>query len=309
MSSMLVVGSVAFDTLHMPTGSFEKVLGGSATYASLAASHFTPVRLVGVVGRDYPDSAIERFRDHDVDTGGLEIDTSGDTFHWEGRYSEDLASRESLRTDLNVFANFSPKIPEAFRDTPFVLLGNIHPALQLEVLRQVRKPKLVVADTMNFWIGGERAALLKTLAEVDLLVVNDEEARQLSGVNNLVNAARALMKLGPRIVVIKKGEHGAVLFEAEHIFSAPAYPTGEVLDPTGAGDTFAGGLLGYIASQNDLHNGTLRRAVVYGSALASFCVEGIGIDRLETVEPAEIATRYAAFRALVHFATESEIAR
>lgn len=309
MSSMLVVGSVAFDTLHMPSGSFEKVLGGSATYASLAASHFAPVRLVGVVGRDYPESAIQRFRDHGVDTGGLEVDNSGDTFHWEGRYSEDLASRTSLRTDLNVFASFNPKIPQAFRNTPYVLLGNIHPALQLEVLRQVVKPKLVVADTMNFWIGGERAALVKTLAEVDLLVVNDEEARQLSGVNNLVNAARALMALGPRIIVIKKGEHGAVLFEGDKIFSAPAYPTGDVVDPTGAGDTFAGGMLGYLVSQDDLHNGTLRRAVVYGSALASFCVEGIGTDRLAAVERGEIAARYAAFRSLVHFASEEEAAR
>jgi sugar/nucleoside kinase (ribokinase family) len=309
MSSLLVVGSVAFDTLHMPSGSFEKVLGGSATYGSLAASHFAPVRLVGVVGRDYPDSAIERFRAHGVDTSGLEVDVTGDTFHWEGRYSEDLGSRTSLRTDLNVFATFNPKIPAGFRDTPYVLLGNIHPALQLEVLRQVTKPKLVVADTMNFWIGGERAALEKTLAEVDLLVVNDEEARQLSGLNNLVKAARGLMALGPRIVVIKKGEHGAVLFEGDEIFSAPAYPTGEVVDPTGAGDTFAGGLLGYIASQDDLHNGTLRRAVVYGSALASFCVEGIGIDRLAMVKREEITTRYAAFRSLVHFASESEAAR
>lgn len=308
MSSMLVVGSVAFDTLHMPSGDFEKVLGGSATYAALAASHFAPVRLVGVVGRDYPDSAIDRFRAHGVDTAGLEVDASGDTFHWEGRYAEDLSSRTSLRTDLNVFAAFKPKIPEVFRKTPFVLLGNIHPALQLDVVRQVVRPKLVVADTMNFWIGGERAALGKTLAEVDLLVVNDEEARQLSGINNLVNAARGLMALGPRIVVIKKGEHGAVLFEGDEIFSAPAYPTGEVVDPTGAGDTFAGGMLGYIAAQDDLHHGTLRRAVVYGSALASFCVEGIGIERLETVDRSEIAARYAAFRALVHFASESEVA-
>lgn len=309
MSSMLVVGSVAFDTLHMPSGSFERVLGGSATYAALSGSHFTPVRLVGVVGRDYPDSAVQLFHAHGVDTAGLEVDPSGDTFHWEGRYSPDLASRTSLRTDLNVFASFKPKIPAGFRDTPFVLLGNIHPALQLDVLRQVVRPKLIVADTMNFWIGGERAALGKTLAEVDLLVVNDEEARELSGVTNLVNAARALMKLGPRIVVIKKGEHGALLFEADQIFSAPAYPTGEVLDPTGAGDTFAGGMLGYLASQDDLHNGTLRRAVVYGSALASFCVEGIGIERLATVERSEIAARYAAFGALVHFASESEAGR
>ncbi len=307
MSSMLVVGSVAFDTLHMPTGSFEKVLGGSATYASLAASHFAPVRLVGVVGRDYPESAIERFRARGVDTSGLEVDMSGDTFHWEGRYAEDLSSRTSLCTALNVFAQFSPKIPDAFRDTPYVMLGNIHPALQLDVLRQVVKPRLVVADTMNFWIGGERAALEKTLAEVDLLVVNDEEARELSGVNNLVKAARVLMTLGPRIVVIKKGEHGAVLFEGDEIFSAPAYPTGEVVDPTGAGDTFAGGLLGYIAAHDDLRHGTLRRAVVYGSALASFCVEGIGIERLATVERAQIAERYAAFRSLVHFASEAEV--
>jgi sugar/nucleoside kinase (ribokinase family) len=306
MSSILVVGSVAFDTLHMPHGTYPKVLGGSATFASLAASHFAPVRLVGVVGRDWPDDATAMLRDRGVDVSGLEVDPSGDTFHWEGRYSDDLSSRTSLCTDLNVFAKFAPKIPASFRESPFVMLGNIHPDLQVSVLEQVARPRLVVADTMNFWITGQRDALGRMLSRIDLLVINDEEARLLSGAHNLVKAARELMRMGPRIVVIKKGEHGALLFEGDEIFSAPAYPTGDVVDPTGAGDTFAGGLLGYIAAQDDVGHPTLRRAVVYGSALASYCVEGVSVERLRTVTKADIERRYALFRGLVHFATEAE---
>ncbi|MBK8170150.1 MAG: sugar kinase [Sandaracinaceae bacterium] len=300
-SPLLVVGSVAFDTLHNPSGTHSRILGGSATYASLAASHFTKVRLVGVVGKDYPDSAIQMFRQHDIDLEGLEVDKSGDTFHWEGRYSDDLNSRTTLATDLNVFATFSPKIPAAFKSSPFVMLGNIDPVLQLEVLKQVEKPKLVVADTMNFWIGGKRDDLIKTLARVDVLVLNDEEARELSGKSALVTAARALFAMGPRVIVIKKGEHGAVLFEGSEIFSAPAYPTGEVIDPTGAGDTFAGGFIGYIASKGETSHATLRRAVVYGSALASYSVEGIGVDRVLTLTRDDIEKRYNIFRTLTSF--------
>jgi sugar/nucleoside kinase (ribokinase family) len=303
---LLIVGSVAFDTLHMPSGSFPRVLGGSATYASIASSLFAKVRLVGVVGRDFPDSAVELLRKRDVDLEGLEVDTSGDTFHWEGRYSADLSSRESLATDLNVFASFAPKIPESFKSSPFVMLGNIDPVLQLSVLEQVAKPKLVVADTMNFWIGGKRAELIKTLGRVDVLVLNDEEARELSGEHNLVNAAQGLMKLGPRVIVIKKGEHGALLFDGTRIFSAPAYPTLSVVDPTGAGDTFAGGLIGYLAQQDSVDHDALRRAVIYGSALASFTVEGVSTSRLVSVTRADLEARYAQFRGLVHFATEAE---
>lgn len=301
-SPLLVVGSVAFDTLHLPTGSHPKVLGGSATFASIAASRFAPVRLVGVVGRDWPADATGMLAACGVDTAGLEVDPGGDTFHWEGRYSPDLSSRESLATDLNVFARFSPKIPEAFKQSRWVLLGNIHPVLQLQVLDQIEKPALVVADTMNFWIGGERPALLKTLARVDLLVINDEEARELSGEHNLVRAARGLLRLGPRVVIVKKGEHGALLFEGEQVFSAPAYPTTEVVDPTGAGDTFAGGLIGYIAGRGDASHETLRRAVIFGSAMASFCVEGVSTTRLQDVTRPEIDARIARFKGLVHFA-------
>lgn len=301
LSPVLIVGSVAFDTLHLPTGSHPKVLGGSATFASLAASNFAPVRLVGVVGKDWPAGATRLLARRRVDTSGLECDIRGDTFHWEGRYAPDLASRETLATDLNVFASFSPKIPSAFRRTRWVMLGNIHPALQLEVLGQIERPALVVADTMNFWISGERPALKKTLARVDLLVINDEEARQLAEEHNLVRAAQSLMKLGPRIVIVKKGEHGALLFEKDRVFSAPAYPTTEVLDPTGAGDTFAGGLIGYIAGRGNARHDTLRSAVVFGSALASFCVEGVGTARLQTVTRAGIARRIRTFKNLVRF--------
>ena len=279
------------------------------TFAALAASHFAPVRLVGVVGRDWPEAATAMLKKHHVDTHGLEVDSSGDTFHWEGRYSPDLSSRESLATDLNVFARFSPKIPPAFKQSHWVMLGNIHPALQLEVLKQIEhRPKLVVADTMNFWITGERPALLRTLTRVDVLVINDEEARQLSGEHNLVRAARGLMSLGPRVIIVKKGEHGALLFEGDEVFSAPAYPTMDVLDPTGAGDTFAGGLIGYIASRGEAGHDTLRRAVVNGSALASFSVEGVGTARLETLTRPEIATRIERFKRLVHFGLDAGLA-
>lgn len=300
-SPLLIVGSVAFDTLHNPSGTHSRILGGSATYASIAASHFTNVRLVGVVGKDYPDSAIQMFRKHNVDVEGLEVDASGDTFHWEGRYSDDLNSRTTLATDLNVFANFRPKIPAQWKSSPFVMLGNIDPVLQLDVLKQVQKPKLVVADTMNFWIEGKRDELVKTLAHVDVLVLNDEEARQLSGKHNLVVAARSLFAMGPRVIVVKKGEHGALLFEGGEVFSAPAYPTGDVVDPTGAGDVFAGGLIGYIAHKGEASHGTLRRAVIFGSALASHCVEGIGVNRLLTLKRDEIDKRYNMFRALTQF--------
>jgi sugar/nucleoside kinase (ribokinase family) len=305
-SPVLIVGSVAFDTLHLPTGSHPRVLGGSATFASLAASRFAPVRLVGVVGRDWPERATRMLWSHRVDTTGLEMNHRGDTFHWEGRYAGDLSSRETLATDLNVFASFAPKIPAAFRRSRWVMLGNIHPALQLEVLEQIERPGLVVADTMNFWIRGELPALKKTLGRVDLLVLNDEEARELSGEHNLVRAARALMRLGPRRVIVKKGEHGALLFEGDRVFSAPAYPTTDVMDPTGAGDTFAGGLIGYIAGRGDTRHETLRSAVIFGSALASFCVEGVGTTRLQSLTRGQIARRVGVFQKIVRFAPDAK---
>jgi sugar/nucleoside kinase (ribokinase family) len=298
---MLVVGSVAFDTIHNAQGTHARVLGGSATYAALSGSYLTEVQLGGVVGRDFPDEAIQMMRERGIDTAGLEI-ADGRTFHWEGRYTDDLTSRTSIRTDLNVFADFHPKIPEAFRHTPYVMLGNIHPALQIEVLDQLDRPELVVADTMNFWIDGELETLRKLLTRVDVLVINEEEARQLSGKHHLRQVADALRALGPKILIIKQGEYGAFLFMNGETFSAPAFPLPEVLDPTGAGDSFAGGLLGYVASQGDTGAETLRTAVVHGSALASFCVEGISVNRLVDLDDASIAERVDAFRHLVRFA-------
>jgi sugar/nucleoside kinase (ribokinase family) len=300
MHPTLIVGSVAFDTLHIAERCHSKVLGGAATYASLAASHFCPVQLVGVVGRDFPDSATQLLRGRGVDIAGLEV-ADGETFHWEGRYSEDLSSRETLRTDLNVFANFKPKIPTLFRAAPFVMLGNIDPTLQLEVLEQMDKPSFVLADTMNLWIDIRHAELTKLCGRIDLLLVNDEEARQLTGKQNLVHAAHALHQLGPKQVIIKKGEHGALLFQGEEVFALPALPLSAVVDPTGAGDTFAGALIGYLARCNDLSSPSLRKALVYGSVLASFCVEGISVERLAAATPADVHARFEHFRRLTSF--------
>jgi sugar/nucleoside kinase (ribokinase family) len=300
-SPMLVVGSVAFDTLHNHLGTHPKVLGGSATYASIAGSYFTPVRLVGVVGRDFPDDAVQLLKGRGVDLSGLEV-AEGDTFHWEGRYSPDLTSRETLKTELNVFADFHPKLPEAWRGTPYVMLGNIDPNLQIEVLDQVRGPELVIADTMNLWIDIKVDDLKKMLARIDVLIINEEESRQLTGAYNIVTVARELQALGPDRVVIKRGEYGALLFEPDDVFSAPAYPVEQVQDPTGAGDSFAGGFLGFIARQGAADPATLRRAVVYGSAAASYCVEGIGPHKLAGATLGEIEARYQAFARLAHFA-------
>lgn len=300
MHPTLIVGSVAFDTLHLSGTCHSKVLGGSAVYASIAATHFGGVQLVGVVGRDFPDSAMRLLRDRGVDLAGLEV-TDGDTFHWEGRYSDDLSSRETLRTDLNVFADFRPKIPNAFRSTQFVLLGNIDPTLQMEVLDQMTQPKLVVADTMNLWIDIRRAELCELCKRIDVLVLNDEEARQLTDEKNLVLAAKALHALGPKTVVIKKGEHGALLLQGPDVFSLPALPLADVADPTGAGDTFAGALVGFVARNGDISSANLRRAVVYGSVLASFCVQGVSTSRIAAATPAEVHSRYAEFQRLTSF--------
>ena len=306
MSSMLVVGSVALDTIHVPEGKFEYILGGSATFASLTGAFFAPVQLVGVVGEDFPEDHVRMFRDRSIDIEGLEI-AKGKTFHWEGRYSSDLTHRDSLCTELNAFGQFHPKIPERFRQTPYVMLGNIAPELQLEVLSQIRDPKLIVADTMNFWIEGKPAELREVLSRTHVLVINEEESRQLAGMHNIVQVAHELLAMGPRIVIIKRGEYGALLFEEDHVFSAPAYPVREVRDPTGAGDSFAGALLGYIAAKGNTRANTLRRAVIYGSALASYCVEGIGVDGLLSVTREGLDERFRAFERLAHFATEEEV--
>ena len=300
MSNTLIVGSIAFDTLHIGGKCHSKVLGGSATYASIAAAHFAPVQLVGVVGRDFPDAATRLLRDRKIDLAGLEV-ADGETFHWEGRYSDDLSSRETLRTDLNVFADFRPKIPASFRMTPFVMLGNIDPTLQMEVLDQIERPRFVLADTMNLWIDIRRPELLKLCEHIDVLVVNDEEARQLSEEKNVVRAARFLLTLGPRAVIVKKGEHGALLLQGEDVFSLPGLPLDSVSDPTGAGDSFAGAVIGYVARANDVSTPTLRRAMVYGSVLASYCVEGVSTERLTSATPADVKARFERFQRLTSF--------
>lgn len=297
MSSLLVVGSVAFDTIHNHLGSHARILGGSATYASLAASQLAPVRLVGVVGKDFPRKAVDMFRGRGIDTTGLEV-ADGETFHWEGRYANDLTTRTTIQTDLNVFADFEPKIPERFRDSEFVMLGNIAPELQLHVLDQVRSPRLVIADTMNLWIDTALGALKELLSRVDILVINEEEARQLSGFHHPLAVAEALRALGPETVIVKRGEYGALLFLEEEIFCAPAYPLKTVADPTGAGDSFAGGFLGYLAEAG---HDDLRQAVICGSAAASFCVQDVGIGALEDLSRNDIEERIREFRELTTF--------
>jgi sugar/nucleoside kinase (ribokinase family) len=300
--SVLVVGSIAFDDLEMPYGTFESVLGGAATYSAMAASVLAPVRVVGVVGDDFPAEHLDVLRARGADTEGVER-VAGRTFRWRGRYSADLASRTTLDTQLNVFADFRPKIPEAYRTTPYVLLGNIHPRLQLDVVRQIARPRLVAADTMNFWISGESAALAELLQKVDLLVINDEEARELTGMQNLCKAAADIRKRGPSQLIVKRGEHGALLFDSHGTFFVPAYPLEDVRDPTGAGDSFAGGLMGYLAWSHGAAASphTMRRAMFYGAAMGSFCVESVGPARIQELTRDTLAKRIESFRELVDF--------
>lgn len=299
--SLLIVGSIAFDDLDMPSGDHRDVPGGSATYASLAAALLLGdrrVRIVGVIGTDFPDLVLGQLQSRGIDTTGIER-VDGKTFRWHGRYSSDLGARTTLDTQLNVFAAFSPKIPPEHRGSTFVMLGNIHPTLQVEVLEQVPRPTLVAADTMNYWIEREPAHLAMMLRRIDLLVINDEEARQLSGLHKLVRAAADIRKRGPKAVVIKRGEFGALLFDATGTFFVPAYPLEDVVDPTGAGDSFAGGLMGYLARRGEATPSVLRKAMYFGSALGSFCVEGVGPSRLLTISRSDLAARIAAFARLV----------
>ncbi|HTR78335.1 MAG TPA: PfkB family carbohydrate kinase, partial [Gemmatimonadaceae bacterium] len=299
--SLLVVGSVALDSIETPFGKADDVLGGSATFCSASASHFAPVQVVGIVGTDYPLPTLRSaFADRPIDLSGLEI-AEGNSFRWRGRYRHDLNVAETLDTQLGVFAGFRPKIPEQFRHAPYVFLGNIDPRLQLDILTQVARPQLVACDTMNFWIDSRKQDLITLLGHVDVLTVNDAEARQLTECANLIKAARWIMDRGPRLVVIKKGEHGAFLFSRGSIFFAPAYPLEEVFDPTGAGDSFAGGFMGWIARTGDTSEAGLRRAVVYGSVMGSFAVERFSVERLLELGPNEIDDRVAAFRRLVAF--------
>ena len=323
MSRLLIVGSVAFDDLEFskpeggPPAAHKDVWGGSATYASLAASLFTKVDLVAVIGDDFPEASLATLRERGIDTSGVER-ANGRSFRWAGRYDPTLGARLTLDTQLNVFADFKPKIPAIAARAPFVLLGNIHPSLQIDVLDQVTRdgmrPKLVVADTMNFWITGERATLDKLLKRVDVLVINDEEARQLGEHHNVSRAAAAIRAMGPKYLVVKRGEFGALLFDGASgeekggVFFAPAYPLEDVYDPTGAGDTFAGGFLGYLAHVDSLggkvDRKAMRRAIVAGSAMASFCVEEVGPNRLLTLTGSQLRDRLAAFRDLVNIEHE-----
>lgn len=301
--TVLVVGSVALDSVETPFGKADEVVGGSGTFFAASASHFTTVQLVGVVGHDYPLHKLDGLRARNVDLSGVER-SDGESFRWRGRYRHDLNSAETLETRLGVFSQFRPVIPEAFRKAPFVFLANIDPRLQLDVLRQVETPRLVACDTMNFWIESRRADLLELLKHVDVLLVNDAEARQLTEHSNLVKAARWILERGPRHVVIKKGEHGAYMFTGSTVFFAPAYPLEDVFDPTGAGDSFAGGFIGYLARSGRLDEAHLRRAVVHGSTMGSFAVERFSIQRLLEIGQGEIRTRLEEFRRLVAFEEE-----
>ncbi len=298
--ALLVVGSVALDSLQTPFGVRDDVLGGSATYFSTAASFFAPVRVVAVVGEDFPEAHLDFLRSRGVDLSGLER-RPGRTFRWKGRYEFDLNQAHTLDTQLNVFADFRPELPETFRDSTHVFLGNIDPDLQLRVLDQVRAPRIVAMDTMNFWITSKRPSLLQVLKRVDLLFVNDAEARQLAGEHNVIKAARKILTFGPRAVVVKRGEYGALYFSGAEVFAASAVPLQDVFDPTGAGDSFAGGFMGYLAHRGREDHATMRRAIVLGSVLASFTVEQFSLDRLRTLTPDEIRARYAEARQLAHF--------
>jgi len=298
---LLVVGSVAFDALETPSGKVDRTLGGAATYFAVAASFFTHVNLVGVVGDDFTPRDASIFRGRRIDTRGLER-APGKTFFWAGRYSENLNDRITLATDLNVFASFNPRLPEPYRNSRYVFLANIHPDLQRSVLQQIRvRPKIVALDTMNYWIERTPAELRETLRHTQILMINDAETRQLSSEYNLLRAARHIFRLGPRTLVIKRGEHGALLVHGGSVFSVPAFPLEEVHDPTGAGDSFAGGFMGYLAGVGRVNHVTLRRAMVYGSVLGSFAVERFGLDRLRRLTRREISARARLFHRLTHF--------
>ena len=300
--SLLVVGSVALDTVETPFGSVKDALGGSAVYIAVAAGYFTtPIRLVAVVGGDFPKEHIKFMESRQIDLDGLQSVESGKTFRWGGKYHYDLNVRDTLFTDLNVFKNFDPKIPIGFKSSSYVCLGNIDPILQLRVLNQINKPRLVVGDTMNYWIETKPKELMKTMKFMDAIIVNDSEARLLTHEPNLIKAAKKIIKMGPRIIIIKKGEHGAMLVAEDTIFSAPAFPLETIFDPTGAGDAFAGGFIGWIARTDDISTENLKRAVVYGSTLASFCVEKFSIDSLRDLSYLKIRDRFHSFMDLSRF--------
>lgn len=301
--SLLTVGTVAFDAIETPFGKTDKIVGGAATYITLAASYFTkPINMVSVVGDDFPEDALQNLRNHGADTNGIQVKKGEKTFFWSGKYHNDMNSRDTLVTELNVLADFNPMVPEGYRNCEFLMLGNLTPAVQMAVIEQIpARPKLVVLDTMNFWMNVALDELKQVLKKVDVLTINDEEARQLSGQYSLVKAAQVILGMGPKYLVIKKGEHGALLFNEDSVFFAPALPLEEVFDPTGAGDSFAGGFIGYLASTRDISFENMKRAIIFGSAMASFCVEKFGTERLINLSQEEIDDRVQDFIDLVQF--------
>ena len=303
MSKLLAVGTVAFDAIETPFGKTNKILGGSGTFVGLAASQFgIETGIVSVVGGDFPEAYLSMMNEKGINTDGIEIIKSGKTFFWSGRYHNDMNSRDTLITELNVLEDFKPVVPEKFRDAKIVMLGNLHPSVQDSVIAQMtEKPTLIVLDTMNFWMNIALEELHQVLKKVDVITINDEEARQLSGEYSLVNAAKKIHEMGPKFVVIKKGEHGALLFNEGNMFFAPALPLAEVFDPTGAGDTFAGGFCGYLAKTGDISFENMKNAIIYGSNLASFCVEKFGTERMQELTSEELINRLQAFKELTQF--------
>lgn len=304
--SLLTVGTVAFDDIETPFGRAERIIGGAATYISLAASYFlSDIRLVSVIGDDFPQELLSDLEARGINLDGLQRKPGEKSFFWAGKYREDLNIRDTLDTQLNVLANFNPVLPEHYKRSDFVMLGNLTPIVQMRVIEQMdRRPQVIALDTMNFWMNTAMEGLRAVLKRVDLLIINDEEARQLSGVYSLVKAAEIIHQMGPKYLVIKKGEHGAFLFQGENIFYAPALPLADVFDPTGAGDTFAGGFMGYLSKTGDLSFDNMKRAVIYGSAMASFCVERFGMERLMDLSQEEIGERVGRFVELVKFQVE-----
>ncbi|RZJ89535.1 MAG: sugar kinase [Chryseobacterium sp.] len=304
--SLIIIGTVAFDAIETPFGKTDKIVGGAATYASLAASYFyDKVKIVGVVGDDFQKKDIDLLTTHGVDTEGLQIKAGEKSFFWSGKYHNDMNSRDTLVTELNVLADFDPVIPESYQDCEYLMLGNLTPQIQQTVIKRLKnRPKLIVLDTMNFWMDVAMDDLLETIKMIDVLTINDAEARQLSGEYSLVKAAKKILTMGPQYLIIKKGEHGALLFHEDKVFSTPALPLAEVFDPTGAGDTFAGGFIGYLAKVGSINFNNMKNAIVYGSALASFCVEKFGTERILNLSEAEIAERIKEFVNLSSFTIE-----
>jgi len=303
--SLIVVGTMAFDAIETPFGKIDRIVGGSATYVAYAASNFIqPINQVSIIGYDFPQEELAELKSRGVVMDGVEVIKDKKSFFWSGRYHEDMNSRDTLVTDLNVLADFDPKLPDSYLDSEFVMLGNLQPKVQMNVIKQLKTPKLIVMDTMNFWMESAMPELEKVLKKIDVLLINDAEARQLSGQYSLVKASKTILGMGPKFLIVKKGEHGALLFHADKVFFAPALPLEEVFDPTGAGDTFAGGFMGHLARTRDISFENMKTAIIVGSAMASFCVEKFGPSRLKEISKEDIDKRLQQFRELVNFDIE-----